>query len=125
MARVLVVEDDPDNRAVLESWLRWMGHEVLSAASAVEGWNLIAPTEDDPGPKVDVAVLDIVMPEVSGLQVLNHMRHQPVYARMPAIFLSASDVAADRAAARSMAAQFITKPVTRSVLQAAIDAAFY
>ena len=125
MARVLVVEDDPDNRAVLESWLRWMGHDVLSAASAQEGWNLIAPTEADPGPKVDVAVLDIVMPEVSGLQVLNHMRHQSAYARMPAIFLSASDVAADRAAARSMGAQFITKPVTRSVLQAAIEAAFF
>jgi CheY-like chemotaxis protein len=120
VARVMIVEDDPDSRKLLEVWLSWMGHDVLSAASAVEAVRLLLV---DGAPVADVAILDIAMPEISGLQVLHHLRGNAVYAHLPAIFLSASDLASDRAAARSMGAQFMKKPTTRATLQAAVDAA--
>ena len=123
MASVLVVEDEPGDRALLESWLHWMGHDVLSAASVGEATTLVARTGTDPAAVLDVAVLDIVMPDGSGLEVLQYLRQRPATARIPAIFLSASELDTDRVAARALGAHFVAKPVTRSVLQAAVDAA--
>lgn len=123
MATVLAVEDDPDARALLESWLQWMGHDVVSAVSVAEAESLVEGIGADPAAALDVAVLDIAMPDGSGLEVLQRLRQQPATARVPAIFLSASELDTDRAAARTLGAHFIAKPIKRSVLQAAVDAA--
>jgi CheY-like chemotaxis protein len=120
---VLLIEDDPDMRLILETWVTKLGHQMLSAASALEAVKALAGSGNSPGPVVDVALLDIVLPDISGLKLLARLRTFPSYARLPAIFLSASNDPADRAAARDMGAQFIAKPITRAVLEAALAAA--
>jgi len=123
MAGILVVEDDPGTRAMLDSWLRWMGHDVVSAASAAEAATLVQGAGAVPAPVLDVAVLDIVMPDHSGVELLQYLRGRPATQEIQAIFLSASERDADRVAARTLRAHFLAKPITRSVLAAAVDAA--
>jgi DNA-binding response OmpR family regulator len=123
VAVVLLIEDDPDLRLLLETWLTRMEYVTISAASALEAVKTLAGSESRPGPVVDVALLDIVLPDLSGLLLLQRLRAFPSYARLPAIFLSASHDPADKAAARGMGAHFIPKPITRSVLEAALAAA--
>ncbi|MCE0536215.1 response regulator [Kineosporia rhizophila] len=123
MAGILLVEDDPDTRRMLEAWLQWMGHDVFGAASATEAVHLVEGSTQVPAPALHVAVLDIVMPDHSGVELLQYLRRRPVTRQIPAIFLSASELDTDRAAARALGAHFVPKPVTRSVLQAAVESA--
>ena len=116
MAKVLVVEDTPELRALLEVRLGRSGHRVLSAASGPDALELLA----EKGPP-DVAVLDIVMPGMTGLELHARLRENPAYATIPVIFLSARVQPEDITAGRSLGAVYLTKPVVISALTAAID----
>ncbi len=96
MAGILLVEDDPDTRRMLEAWLQWMGHDVFGAASATEAVHLVEGSTQVPAPALHVAVLDIVMPDHSGVELLQYLRRRPVTRQIPAIFLSASELDTDR-----------------------------
>lgn len=116
MAKVLVVEDTPELRALLEVRLGRSGHLVLSAASGQDALELLA----EKGPP-DVAVLDVVMPGMTGLELHTRLRAEPAYATIPVIFLSARVQPEDIAAGRSLGAVYLTKPVVISALTSAID----
>ncbi len=116
MAKVLVVEDTPELRALLEVRLGRSGHLVLSAASGQDALELLA----EKGPP-DVAVLDVVMPGMTGLELHTRLRADPAYATIPVIFLSARVQPEDIAAGRSLGAVYLTKPVVISALTSAID----
>ncbi len=115
MARVCVVEDDPDIRMLLEAKIRRMGHLVVGAGSGEEALELL---RDRPAP--DVAVLDVLMPGMTGLELLVRLRQDPHYASMGAIFLSGRVETADIDAGTALGARYLTKPVVISVLQHAI-----
>jgi DNA-binding response OmpR family regulator len=68
-----------------------------------------------------VAVLDIVMPGMTGLALHARLRENPAYATIPVIFLSARVQPEDITAGRSLGAVYLTKPVVISALTAAID----
>lgn len=116
MAKVLVVEDTPELRALLEVRLGRSGHRVLSAASGQEALELLA----EKGPP-DCAVLDVVMPGMTGLELHARLREDPAYAAIPVIFLSARVQPEDITAGRSLGAVYLTKPVVISALTAAIE----
>lgn len=116
MAKVLVVEDTPELRTLLEVRLGRSGHLVLSAASGQDALDLLA----EKGPP-DVAVLDVVMPGMSGLELHTRLRADPAYATIPVIFLSARVQPEDITAGRSLGAVYLTKPVVISALTAVID----
>lgn len=118
MARVLVVEDDPDIRMLLELKIRRMGHLVVGAGSGEEALDLL---RDRPAP--DVALLDVLMPGMSGLELLALLRQDPHYASTGAIFLSGRVETADIDAGTALGARYLTKPVVISALQNAIDQA--
>ena len=104
MPRVLVVDDDPNVRDLIAFRLRKAGHRVLCAESGAEALELV---ESRGAP--DVAVLDVSMPDMSGLELLPTMRARDGLADMPAIFLSGLvDHATWPPAARS------TPPTSRS-----------
>ena len=69
MPRVLVVDDDPNMRDLLSIRLRKAGHRVLCAESGAEALQLVE-TRGAP----DVAVLDVTMPGMTGLELLPAMR---------------------------------------------------
>jgi CheY-like chemotaxis protein len=118
MARVLVVEDGPELRALLEFRLRQSGHQVVSAASGEEALGVLAEKEAP-----DVAVLDVLLPGMTGLELHSRLRQDPNFARVPVVFLSGRVQPADIAAGNALGATYLTKPVVVSSLNKAIDRA--
>ncbi len=118
MAKVLVVEDDLDNRLLLEIRLQRMGHEVLSAACAGEALALIGQHGVP-----DLAVMDIVMDGIDGLDLLMILRRVPTCAGMPAIMLTARQLEGDQRLAAQLNASYMLKPVVNAELRSAVDTA--
>lgn len=118
MARVLVVDDDPDLLTLVEMQLRHHGHEVSSATSGPDALALVG----EQGPP-DVAVLDVAMPGMNGLDLLQQLRALEGMSAMPAIFLSARVGPEDIRAGQSLGASYLTKPYVMSSLLDAIEEA--
>ena len=118
MPRLLVVEDDPDIRGLLELRLRRLGHLVVGAGSGEEALTVLAEKGVP-----DLAVLDVLMPGMTGLELLGLLRQDPAYASMPAIFLSGRVQPGDVQAGRALGATYLTKPVVLTALTQAIDRA--
>jgi len=78
-ALILVVDDDPIQRRLLEAMTRRFGYEVETAENGEEG---LARLEASDRPPVDLIVLDLVMPDLDGMGVLTRMRHRPDRARL-------------------------------------------
>lgn len=116
MARILVVDDEPNIRALVKLRLERAGHEVLDAASAPEALDLIQRH----GPP-DLAVIDVMMPDVSGFDLLWELRNRPDTARLPAVFLTAVVDPAQIRTGTELGATYLTKPFVASALLKAID----
>jgi CheY-like chemotaxis protein len=82
---VLVVEDDADTREVLSELLASEGYRVRAAASAAEAMDLLATLPAPP----ELALVDVVMPDKSGLDLIREMRRTPALAAVPVAVLSA------------------------------------
>lgn len=102
--KVLVIEDDPHWRSLIELQLEQDGHVVLTAADGVAGLALAAE-------QPDVILCDIDMPRLNGFGVLEALRQQPALRDIPFIFLTGKTNRADQR--RGMvhgADDYITKP---------------
>ena len=82
---VLVVDDDPLNRAILSRGLERDGHVVRTVATGEEA---LASLRDDPA---DVVLLDVVMPGMDGVQVLEELKGDASLRDVPVIMISALD----------------------------------
>lgn len=118
MARVLVVDDDPDILQLVEFQLRHHGHRVATAGSAEEAERLV----DERG-RPDVVVLDVMMPNVTGFDLLTSLRSREGWENLPAIFLSARALESDVERGRELSAAYLTKPFVASALLQAIEKA--
>ena len=118
MALVLVVDDDPDLLTLVEMQLRHHGHKVMTASGGREALALI---EARGAP--DVAVLDIAMPGMNGLDLFKQFRKRAETEHLPAIFLSARVGPDDIKAGTSLGAMYLTKPYVMSALLDKIDGA--
>jgi len=105
--RVLVADDQPANRTVLTRIVERAGHRVQQANDGEEALDLL---EMD---NIDLAIVDMHMPRLSGLDVLRQLRYmQAGGKRTPVIVLSADATAqAARDAEEAGAPAFLTKPV--------------
>ena len=63
MARILVIEDEPDIRQILDYNLRMAGHDVIAASQGQDGLKLV----HDQRP--DLVLLDLMLPDISGTEV--------------------------------------------------------
>lgn len=114
---VLLVEDDPEVRDVLEDELEENGYTVIPAANGKQALDFLTLNRPE---KADVVILDLMMPMVSGWEVLDHMHANPQLADIPVIVLSAvsldrPDMAGGRARPAKAAStvnvrRFIPKP---------------
>ena len=71
LSTVLVVDDDPIHRSLLERIVTRLGYEVRLAASGHEALTLLAGSE---AARIDAVLLDLVMPDLDGLGVLHRLR---------------------------------------------------
>jgi CheY-like chemotaxis protein len=87
----LVVDDSDTKRYIIGSWLRRAGHTVIEADSAAQAWERLAEHEPD------LVILDVRLPDMSGLEVCERIKADPDTASLPVIHISASAVeVADR-----------------------------
>lgn len=116
MARVLVVDDDPGVRRLLELVLSGAGHEVVLAESARTALALLK--EETP----DLIVLDIMMPDMDGLSLLGRIRGVKRLARVPVILFTGGGRELE-APGRALGADlFLEKPVSGRRLKEAVEA---
>jgi CheY-like chemotaxis protein len=116
-ARILVVDDDPDIRVLVNKALSQDGHTVIEAASGQEALDLI----DKQIP--DLLVLDLLMPKQGGLEVLKVLRSRPATAALPVLVLTAlNDESNTRAGFDLGATDYVTKPFTIPQLAARVRA---
>jgi CheY-like chemotaxis protein/phosphoribosyl 1,2-cyclic phosphodiesterase len=116
-SRILVVDDDPDIRALANKALTQDGHIVTEAASGKEALALIGTRQPD------LLVLDLLMPVQGGLEVLKILRSRPATAALRVIVLTAMDDEANtRAGFESGATDYVTKPFSIPQLAARVRA---
>jgi DNA-binding response OmpR family regulator len=104
-AHILVVDDEPDIHAVLGKLLSRHGYGVESAYSAAEAYRAIEKR------RPDLVILDIMMPEVSGMEVCNRLKSDPATRDIMILIVSARDEQADRIEGLSHGADdYVSKP---------------
>jgi adenylate cyclase len=114
---LLVVDDDAANREMLVRRLAREGHQVTGAASGSEALQLLRAQA------FDVVLLDVIMPEIDGYQVLTTIKSEPALATLGVIMLSALDQ--ESSVARCIEAgadDYIAKPFNPVFLRARIAA---
>ncbi len=115
--RVLIVDDEEDNREVLARRFRLRGFETLTADSGERALELLH--SDD----VDLVVLDVMMPGLSGLDVLDTMRKDRHTSTLPVIMATAKTDSNDIVDALERGANdYVTKPIDFDVLLARVNA---
>ena len=83
--RVLVVEDDPSVRGLLQTLLVAEGYEVSTASDGLGGLGQIAATSPA------LVLLDLVMPDLGGARVLQELADDPVLARIPVLVVTGQE----------------------------------
>jgi CheY-like chemotaxis protein len=105
MAKILIVDDDPDMRPLMRLTLAKLGHQPSLAATGTEGLKL---AEGEP---FDLMVLDLMMPDIDGYEVMRRLRSNPATRDLPIIVLTARTQAADYdSAIESGADAYLPKP---------------
>jgi two-component system phosphate regulon response regulator PhoB len=113
MRSVLVVDDEPTVRSLVRDLLELNGYHVREASNGDE-----ALTAVDTQPP-DCVVLDVMMPGLSGIDVLAELRRRPQHDSLPVLLLSAADDDhATWAGWRAGASCYLTKPFDPEVLTA-------
>jgi len=80
--KILVVEDDPSVRGLLQTLLSAEGYDVVTASDGLAG--LVKATSSPPA----LVLLDLMMPDLGGVRVLEEMRDDPELADIPVIVVS-------------------------------------
>jgi len=113
---IMVVDDNPDMVTIVKTILEIKGYGVQSAYNGLEVFNLLQEQ------KSDLILLDIMMPEMDGLEVLTRIKGNPDTASIPVILLSAKALDEDiRVGYKLGADEYITKPFTRTQLMTSIN----
>ena len=115
---VLIIEDEADAAELFAEMMRVSGFRVLKTSFSTPALSLIAAE------KPDLIILDIMMPEVSGLDILRQMRQDAELARIPVVVVSAKSMPADiRNGMEAGASTYLTKPVGFLDLKQAVEQA--
>lgn len=115
-SRVLVVDDVPTNRSVLKSLLSKPSCEVYEAEDGGRALELIHELP------LDLVVLDILMPGMNGIQVLEEIRKKFTSSELPVLMLTVKDDIDDVVKALEIGANdYVTRPIDYSVLAARIN----
>ena len=110
--RILIADDNTQNRELLEAYLADEGHEILMAADGRQ--TVDVATERQP----DLILLDIMMPKLSGYEVCEKLKADPRTKNIPILMVTAlRDMADIEKAVAAGADDFLSKPVHRIELK--------
>lgn len=115
--RVLVADDEPSNAQIAEIILASAGHSVTCCRNGAEVLELCLTR----GERYDLVLMDILMPEVDGLEATRILRSHPMTKDMPILCLSARASGSDRRIGLDAGCtHYISKPIKRPQLLAEI-----
>jgi DNA-binding response OmpR family regulator len=113
--KIVIVEDEPDTAEMFAEMMRLSGHHVLKSYGGTPAIALISHELPD------VVVLDVMMPDLSGLEVLRFIRRDPRLEQIPVIVVSAKSLPSDiKDGLDAGANAYLTKPVAFQDLNAAV-----
>ena len=116
--KIIIVEDEPDTAEMFAEMMRLSGYQVVKSYGSTSAMGLINKE------KPDAVVLDVMMPDVSGLEVLQFMRRDPALSDIPVIVVSAKSLPSDiRSGLDAGATVYLTKPVAFMDLRRAVEKA--
>lgn len=115
MSRILVVDDTPRNVKLLADILGARGYTVATAASGVEAIEYLDRND------LDLMLLDVVMPDMTGYEVCRRVRAEARTARLPVVMVTALDPAEERVKGIEAGADdFLSKPINQPELLARV-----
>jgi DNA-binding response OmpR family regulator len=115
--RLLVAEDEPHTRRILTTLLDSAGFQVTAESTGSGALTRIRSDE-----RFDLVLLDLVLPDVGGLHVLEEIRRLPHRKSVPVVILTAKGQDVDREEAFSLGADdFFTKPFSPKKLISRLD----
>lgn len=104
--RVMVVEDEPENRLFIGLMLRTEGYEVLEAEDGPSAFQLL-----NDGQVPELILLDVMMPGLNGWQVFEQLNRDPRWGRIPVVMLTALAQRSDVERAVQLGVDgYLTKP---------------
>ena len=118
MSLIFVVDDDPDVRELVEYKLRQEGHEVLSAVNGQDALRLVPAASG-----LDLLLLDVMMPGLTGFDVLARLREDAATRALPIILLTAKAQESDAERGFSLGANdYVLKPFSPRELMNRVNA---
>jgi len=109
--KILVIDDNQDHQEIFRMLLRHLGYEVIQATSAASGMDKAASEHPD------LILLDLVMPYMSGGQLVARLKSSPSTRDIPVIICTASmSDYGSKEAIRHGAAEILMKPISKTFL---------
>lgn len=107
LKKIVIVEDEPSAADVFGEMMRFSGYEVVKIHSSTTAMSVIRAELPD------AILLDVMMPDVSGLEVLRFIRREPGLMHIPVVIVSARTLPSDiKAGMDAGATAYLTKPVS-------------
>ncbi len=115
---IVVVEDEPDTAEMFAEMMRLSGYRVVKSYGSKAAMALISQE------KPNAVVLDVMMPDISGIEVLRYMRRDPHLSHIPVVVVSAKSLPSDvKKGLEAGASVYLTKPVAYLELKKAVEGA--
>lgn len=115
--RILIAEDDPISRVMLEATLKKWSFDVVVTANGRDAWEALQQKEEPP----QLAILDWMMPGMDGIQVCRNARQTPATERVYILLLTAKSEKRDIVTGLEAGADdYVTKPFDRAELWARV-----
>ena len=114
--RILVIEDQEDNRAILRDLLTSAGFEVIEAVNGADG---VAMAESE---TPDLILMDIQLPVIDGYEATRRIKANPALASIPVIAVTSYALSGDEAKATAAGCDgYVTKPFSPKALLAKVN----
>nr|PZN51436.1 MAG: hypothetical protein DIU68_16460 [Chloroflexota bacterium] len=114
MAQILIVDDEPLTVKLLAKLLSMMGHETVDALSSRQARDRLAYL------KPDAILLDLMLPDTNGIDLLRELRADPATTDVPVIVISAQVPSREEEALAAGANGYLSKPIDLNTLRAAL-----
>jgi two-component system, OmpR family, phosphate regulon response regulator PhoB len=113
---VMIIEDEEDAAELFAEMMRISGYRVVKTSKSAPAIEMMTAE------KPDVILLDIMMPEISGLDIMRQMRTDPMLANIPVVVVTAKGMPADiKNGMEAGASTYLTKPVGFLDLKEAVE----
>lgn len=113
--KIVIVEDELDTAEMFAEMMRLSGYSVLTSHGGAPSISLISHE------KPDAVILDVMMPDLSGLEVIRYMQRDPRLSQIPVIIVSAKGLPSDiKKGLDAGASVYLTKPVAFKDLDGAV-----